>query len=321
MSTVSVAVVPRDRFSTTPATLRSVASCTPDDVEIVWVDNGHPRRVARAARAAAPRARAVRTSRWLRPGATHNAAINATTGDYIVLVDNDVLVEPGWLDHLVECAEKSGAAALSPIVLKGTLGEARVHFAGGTTVAFDEGDRTVVDDQMENPGAALSDVVGQPIRRTYLAELHCVLMRRKSLERVGLFDESLTTRELVDWTLRALAAGEEIWFAPSCVVTYVPAQGVHPADATYFLLRWSERWTSRTFDRFEAVHGVAISEQHRQWVRNHRLRAFSPLFAGLARVVGQRRADGVRYRLFSPAEVVANRAVVSMWRRLDPRIW
>ena len=321
MSTVAVAVVPRDRFSTTPATLRSIASCTPDDVEIVWVDNGHPRRVVRAARAAAPRARVVRTSRWLRPGATHNAAIKATTGDFVVLVDNDVIVEPGWLDHLMECAEKSEAGVVSPIVLKGKPGKARVHFAGGTTVAFDEGGRTVVDDQMEHPGAILADVVEQPIRRTYLAELHCVLMRRATIERVGLFDESMTTRELTDWTLRALAAGEEIWLAPACVVTYVPALNLRPIDAPYFLLRWSERWTSRTFDRFESVHGVAVAEAHRQWVRNHRVEAFSPLFGGLKRLVGQRRADAFRYRLFWPAEVVVNRAIVSMWRRLDQRIW
>jgi hypothetical protein len=148
-----------------------------------------------------------------------------------------------------------------------------------------------------------------------------MLIRRTALDRVGLLDNSLTTREDTDWTLRVLAAGEQIWVAPSCVVTYVPAEGVRLADVPYFTLRWSEPWTSRTFERFESVHTVAISEKHRRWVRNHRLRAFTPLFNGLARIVGQRRADGVRYRLFAPVEIVLNRAVVSLWRRLDHRIW
>ena len=65
---------------------------------------------------------------------------------------------------------------------------------------------------------------------------------------------------------------------------------------------------------FETVHGVAISEQHRQWVRNHRLRVFTPLIDDLARIVGPRRAEAVRYRLLAPAEVASNRAIVSIWR-------
>ena len=98
-------------------------------------------------------------------------------------------------------------------------------------MAFEEGGRTVVDDQMEHPDSRLADVVGGPIRRTYSAELHCMLIRRTALERVGLFDESMTTREDTDWTLRTLAAGEEIWIAPSCVVTYVPRTACGSPDA------------------------------------------------------------------------------------------
>jgi GT2 family glycosyltransferase len=188
-------------------------------------------------------------------------------------------------------------------------------------MAFEEGGHTVVGDQREDPGIALADVVEQPIRRTYLAELHCVLLRRATLERVGLFDEGMTTRELTDWTLRALAAGEDVWLAPSCVVTHLPALRLRPTDAPYFILRWSENWTARTFDRFASVHGVRIAEQHRQWVRFHRMEGFSMLFGALERVFGQRLANAFRSRVFWPAEVVVNRAIVSTWRRLDHRIW
>ena len=111
---VSVAVVPRERFSSTAATLRSIAANTPDDVEIVWVDNGHPAAWRERPRRPHPRGRRVPTERWLRPGATHNAAIDAATGDFIVIVENNVLVEPGWLEKLMECAEKTECGRREP---------------------------------------------------------------------------------------------------------------------------------------------------------------------------------------------------------------
>ena len=196
-----------------------------------------------------------------------------------------------------------------------------MHFSGGTTVAYEEDGHTVVGDQREDPGIALADVVEQPIRRTYLAELHCVLLRRATLEHVGPFDGGMATRELTSWTLRALAAGEEIWLAPSCVVTHLPALSLRPTDVPYFALRWSENWTSRTFDRFASVHGVRLEEHHRQWVRFHRSEAFSLLFGALERVFGKRVANTFRYRIFGPAEIAVNRVIVSVWRRLDRRIW
>src|SRR5262245_17880135 len=107
----TVAVVPRERFSMAARSLASVLRETPHATPIVYVDGGSPREVARRlARVAEGRpVEWIRERGYLSPNHARNLALARVHTRYVVFVDNDVLVAPGWLDRLVERAEATGA--------------------------------------------------------------------------------------------------------------------------------------------------------------------------------------------------------------------
>src|SRR5688500_11578950 len=93
------AVVPRERCSYTKPSLDSVLANTPSGVPLVYVDGGSPSPIRRyiAAQAKARGFELIRTEHYLSPNQARNLAISRVTTKYVVFVDNDVLVEPGWL--------------------------------------------------------------------------------------------------------------------------------------------------------------------------------------------------------------------------------
>jgi GT2 family glycosyltransferase len=317
---VAVAVVPRERFSTTPSTLADVAART-TGADIVWIDNGHTPEQVAAVTAAAPAARRIEVERWARPGAMHNVAAEATDSDYIVFVDNDVTVNDGWLPAMVACAEETGADVVSPIILRIDRGSSQVHFTGGRVECTVEDSRLVIDDTHDNSAGALSLIPTIERHQTGLAELHCVLIRRSTFRAVGPFDPGLATRELIGWHLRLEALGGTVWLEPKAVATYAVPPPFTWRDRAYYLLRWSERWTDASFDHFERRHGIPLAEASRAWTRRQRLRAYGPWVDALARLVGHERAERFASSALSPVEVIANRMAVGAWRAVNPSIW
>jgi GT2 family glycosyltransferase len=130
---VTIAVVPRERFSYTRPSLESIFENTPPPFELVYVDGGSPPSVSRylEAQARQRRFRLVRTDHYLSPNRARNLALHHVTSKYVVFVDNDVLVSPGWLDALVECAEQTDAAVVGPVYFIGQPGSRKIHMAGG----------------------------------------------------------------------------------------------------------------------------------------------------------------------------------------------
>lgn len=86
--------------------LELVAQCSPPNVEVILTDNGSPpdeaRMFARACAELGPRFSLVRSEQNLGFGAAHNDALSAADGIYFVVLNNDVDVQPGWLEAMRE---------------------------------------------------------------------------------------------------------------------------------------------------------------------------------------------------------------------------
>src|SRR5882672_847810 len=132
-ATVTIIVVPRERFSVAPRSLRSLVTHTAPPYRLVYVDAGSPAAIRNeiAALASEHGFSVIRIDGPLSPNRARNIGLDAATGEFVVFVDNDVLFTPDWLPPLLDCAKETGAALVSPLILSGEGNEGLIHFGGG----------------------------------------------------------------------------------------------------------------------------------------------------------------------------------------------
>jgi GT2 family glycosyltransferase len=247
---VTIVVVPRERFSLAARSLQSIYDVTDFPFRLVYVDGGSPSGVRRhLERQAEQRGfELIRTDHYLSPNQARNLGLRRVESEYVVFMDNDVVVAPGWLAGLVRCAEETGATVVSPLNCQGEPVHEVIHFAGGechvrTEQRADRNERHMVD-TIARQGQRLGDVRAQLKReRTEVAEFHCLMARTAIFDKIGPFDEGmLAVRENLDFCLLVRQAGGTVYLDPASVITYLDG----------YVVRWSDEWTLASLHRFRA---------------------------------------------------------------------
>jgi GT2 family glycosyltransferase len=319
---VTIVVVPRERFSHALRSLESIYADTAFPFRLVYVDGRSPRKVRRGLerRASELGFRLIRENRYLTPNQARNIGLREVRTKYVVFIDNDALVSPGWLAPLVRCAEETGAWVCGPLCLEGPFEEQMIHVAGGdVSIESEEGRRYLRDDR-RHAGRRVPDVL--PLLRREPCEhveLHCLLARTDIFERLGPLDEGLrAVFEHCDLCLCVRESGGEIYFEPASVVTYVSPPPLPWSDVPYFTLRWSEEWIEASVERFRAKWALDRTDPHFDatvnFCRWHRRILFRRLRAAYHRVPG-RTAERVKSRVLMPIESGLRRSVVRWTQR------
>lgn len=150
--------------------------------------------------------------------------------DYILLLNNDTLVDRHFLTHLIECANNHpDAGVVTPKIYfapgheyhKESYGDEEkgkvIWFAGGQIdyANFDAFHRGVdeIDRQQFDQDAVTEFATGC-----------CMLIRRSALTQVGMFDARyFLYLEDVDLCLRMRRAGYKIWYCPHAKIWHVNA--------------------------------------------------------------------------------------------------
>ena len=106
----TIGIVPHEKFSVTRENLESVLAATPEPHRLVYVDGGSPQPVAEylETQARMHDFTLVRTDHYLRPNEGRNLAFAFVDTEFLALIDNDVVVDPGWLASLERCARSDG---------------------------------------------------------------------------------------------------------------------------------------------------------------------------------------------------------------------
>ena len=254
MPQVTIVVVPRDRFSVARRSLESIYSNTTGPFELVYVDGNSPSHVkGYLEREAKHRGfRLIRTDEFLSPNRARNLGLRDVRTKYVVFVDNDIEVAPGWLTQLVACAEETGAWAVGPVIFEGPLKDEVVHLCGGTAEFKDEdGVKTFREEHLFN-GRTLTELKPE-VRRaeTGFAEFHCILLRREVFDRFGPCDEGLLSlQEHLDLALLIRQAGGAIYVEPEARVAFPYNDQLDRYDLKYARLRWSDDWNRRSTRHF-----------------------------------------------------------------------
>ncbi|ESA39151.1 glycosyltransferase family 2 [Leptolyngbya sp. Heron Island J] len=245
---VTLIVVPRERFSYAQTSLNSIYEHTQIDFNLIYVDGNSPKELKQSLEQQSLEKgfKLIRTERYLYPNEARNIGLQHADTQYIVFVDNDVVVSPGWLKALVQCAEDTDAAVVGPLMCQHEPIHQEIHFAGGEShVWVDKLGRRRIREKMLHQGKQLADVRDRLQREpTELAEFHCVLVRRSIFDDIGQLDEAMrNTKEHLDFCMTVRGVGKSVYFDPAAVVTYVPGPPQQLADVHYYMLRWSDAWT------------------------------------------------------------------------------
>jgi GT2 family glycosyltransferase len=295
---VTIVVVPREQFSKAQASLESIYAAATIPFELVYVDGNSPPPLRRylAQQAAARGFTLLRTERYLTSNEARNIGVRYGRTEYVAFVDNDVFVQPGWLEALLRCAEDTGAWVVGPLYCYGIDGSGApdiVHTAGADLSIVDDGGRHL-HEKHRHVNRPVAEVRPQMHREPIdLVEFHCMLVRRSALDRLGALDEKLLSFfDHVDFCLAAREAGGAIYFEPDAVVTHLAPPPFAWVDVPHFLLRWSDAWLRSSLRHFAGKHRLSVTDrefQNHVWFRNdHRRRLIAGIRQPIRQLLGKR---------------------------------
>jgi GT2 family glycosyltransferase len=240
--TTSVVVVNWNGGQWLDACLRSLVDDAGESTELLLVDNASTDGSADAAERAFPRVRVLRRTDNGGFAAGANAGIRASRGEFVVLVNNDARVRPGYLAAIVAPMTVPGGADVAAVTGRVLLAGRYRRMADG---AGADADLVGVDRsrwRRDPGGVRLVNSTGNEMTRSgngrdrdWLALEEgpaapvdvfgfnggSVALRRRALDGVGLLEESLfmyyEDSEL-SWRLRR--AGWRIRYAPDAVTEH-----------------------------------------------------------------------------------------------------
>ncbi len=314
-----IAFVPREVFSTTEKCLRQLYEMTSEPFNLVCIDGNSDKETQSFLESFAEEKgfKLIRSDRYLPPNRARNMAYRwakeNTDADYIVFVDNDVLVSKNWLSALVKCADETGAGLVGPTYYEHLPECSKIHMFGGQCgLKRDEKNRLIYFEKHDCQHLPAAELTSDLVRKqTELIEFHTVLARMDMLEKIGGLDEALLCHaEHGDFSMTATKNGYEIWLEPEAKITYVPPQHLTREDRQFFFLRWSEHWMLANQQHFKNKWGLEhISNKHGrglEWLRMHRSYGCQSIHR-VRKLFGERVARFYRKKIFKPLEPKWNR--------------
>jgi N-acetylglucosaminyl-diphospho-decaprenol L-rhamnosyltransferase len=214
-----------------------------------------------------PRAKIARNQSNLGCARAWNQGVQLSTREWTVLLNNDVVAAPGWLEGLVEFAGATAAEIVAPALREGPLNYPFPEYAA---------------DFMRRMRA---------VRRWGEAHGICFMVRRRVFEAIGEFDENFRIGQFedADFFLRAKLAGVKMGVTGGAFVHHFgsvtqqaireapPAAGsasYYEENRAYYLHKWglnplrrmtqrwgrrTRNWRQRTLERLR--HGHSLYEK------------------------------------------------------------
>ena len=191
--------------------LPTLAVQTYSDYKILVVDNGSTDDSVAWLAQQWPDAHVLPLDQNLGFASANNIGIRATNSPFIALLNNDTLVDPGWLEALVTAVSEPNIGMVASCIVKWN----QPHLLDSAGI------------QIDRAGIAWNRGWGQPVD---LAATPCdvfgpsgaaALYRRKMLDDIGIFDEEFFAYyEDVDLAWRAQRAGWRCQYTPNARVRH-----------------------------------------------------------------------------------------------------
>lgn len=198
---VSIIILTWNQLDYTRQCLASIQRNTPEAHEIILVDNGSTDgSVAwlREAVASHDNYRLIENNQNLGFSAGCNQGMQAAAGDYILLLNNDVVVTRDWLSGLLECLDSNADVGIVGPMTNNISGVQKVEQAGYQDLAGMEPFAAAYRERYRHRRIPNRRIVG-----------FCMLFRRTLMEQVGLLDVTFGSGNFEDddYCVRAALEG------------------------------------------------------------------------------------------------------------------
>ena len=176
----------------------------------IVIDNGSVDGSVEFIRKNYPSVQVIRHDRNYGYAFAYNLVMDAIQSEYVALVNNDVVVEPSWLRHLVFYAENPDVAAVTP-KMKFLNDKARLNSTGGNCdlygVGWNRGNGEVDRGQYD------------AVQEVFYGNGGALLIKKRVWREIGPFDERyFMYGEDVDWCWQARLRGYKILYVPQAEV-------------------------------------------------------------------------------------------------------
>lgn len=197
----SIVIITCNQLDYTKRCVKSIRRHTPETHEIIFVDNGCKAAMLKWIRQTVKRKsnyRLIKAGKEAGLGKCFNKGMEASSGEYIILMRDNVIVADGWLDGMLKCVNSANQI--------GIIGPMTGGEAAGIQCVPDSAHVRI--GQLEKYAGAFHE--RNRHRRVPSREVagFCMLFRRSLVEHIGPFDEELEQgSESDDYCLRAALEG------------------------------------------------------------------------------------------------------------------
>ena len=214
---VSIIIPTWNRKDLALTCLDSVQGQTFRSWEAIVVDDGSADGTAEAVAREHPDAQVVRLEKNSGFCAAANAGIARAGAELMLLLNNDMTLEPGFLNRLITAADKSDAALFAPLVL----------FRDEPEFVYSAGDRLLANGRPESVGFRCRRVQFQFPPEIFGVSAGAGLYRREVFDAVGALDERFIAYfEDSDLSFRARLAGYRAEFVEDAVAYHIGSASI-----------------------------------------------------------------------------------------------
>jgi GT2 family glycosyltransferase len=231
---VSIITVNYDHPEVTLALLSSLRLVTYPNIEIIVVDNASPNDDPAILKSSYPEIIFIQSPINLGFAGGNNIGIRKARGEYLLFINNDTEVEPGFLEPLVaKCESDSKIGAVSPKI-KFYDHPNTIQFCGQapmnhyTMRSYGIGHGVIDNGQFDKDS------------QTHFVHGAAMMVPRSVIIKVGLMPECyFLYYEELDWCARIKQAGYQLWYVHSSVILHKESisTGKLSPFKTYYLNR------------------------------------------------------------------------------------
>jgi len=248
---ISIIILTFNQLEDTKRCYESLLKNPPEDYEVIFVDNGSKDGTAeylKKVKAGNGRLKLIFNEINLGFSKANNQAMKIADGEYVLLLNNDVVLTEGWIQRLVACAESDAEIGVAGPCTNNAVGQQVV--GTGTKLDEQEIQRFAAVQLISNAGCWIDvhRIIG-----------FCMLIKREVIAKIGMLDERFGPGgfEDYDFCLRVMQAGYKIMIASDVFVYHIGGKGYTKNNLDYNKLRaqnvqiFIDKWCKKALEIME----------------------------------------------------------------------